>query len=247
MKKHLITVLALLMAISPFQADGETRGGEKTVYYYNLKSLKRAASPEVVRMVNIENLSTEKQTIERGILFTCRNRNARHVSIAGSFSHWKTHAMRRSKYGVWYYFAPSETLREEVSYKFVADGIWITDTSNPFRRDDASGSHVSLVNFPEKIHSNRVTYRIVKNNSVEFRLYRPGARMVTVVGDFNNWNPENDMLQRQTDGIWRLTLKLPRGRYRYQYIVDGTWTFDLYNKESASNDTGDLCSVLTMP
>ncbi len=220
---------------------------DKTTYYYNLKNLTHASAPRRVKMVNIDHLSTGKKTIERGLLFTCRNRNARQVSIAGSFTAWKPQAMRRSSYGIWYYFAPSPDRASEMTYKYIVDGTWITDPSNPFRRDDNAGSYVSLAEFPGGIKNQKVTFKILADGRVEFRLYRPEARMIAIAGDFNNWNPENDILRRGKRGIWHLTKELPPGKYRYQYIVDGEWTFDLHNKNSGSSDTGELCSVVTVP
>ncbi len=247
MSNRFRAAFSAFLLLAAGQLVAQSYESEKTEYYYNLKSMKSPSAPRIIKLVNIDNLSTGKQTIQRGILFTCRNRNAGRVLIAGTFSQWKPRAMRRSNYGIWYYFAPAPKAVQEVAYKYIVDGVWLTDSSNPFKRDDNAGSYVSLTSFPREIHSNDVTYRILPGKNVEFRLYRPRARMVAVVGDFNNWNPENDILKRRSNGIWHITRQLPPGKYRYQYIVDGKWTYDLFNKNSGSNDTGDLCSVLMVP
>lgn len=58
------------------------------------------------------------------------------------------------------------------------------------------------------------------DEEVVFRLEAPGAGMVSLVGDFNNWNPTMDrMTSRQ--GPWQIRLFLVPGRYRYQFVVDG--------------------------
>jgi anti-sigma-K factor RskA len=45
---------------------------------------------------------------------------------------------------------------------------------------------------------------------------------VAVVGDFNNWDPSQDLLKDEdSDGIWTATLELESGRYEYMFILDG--------------------------
>ena len=41
-----------------------------------------------------------------------------------------------------------------------------------------------------------------------FRLWAPNARAVSVVGDFNNWNPEVNPMTRleHSNGVWELDI-----------------------------------------
>jgi len=59
---------------------------------------------------------------------------------------------------------------------------------------------------------------------VRFSL-RAGAEplsRVAVVGDFNDWNPDKNLLRDEDgDGIWTVTLNLEPGRYEYMFILDG--------------------------
>ena len=63
---------------------------------------------------------------------------------------------------------------------------------------------------------------------MQFVLVAPGARSVALVGDFNDWSTTATQLTRQSgDGVWWVTVKLPPGRYRYAFVVDGsTWRKD---------------------
>lgn len=59
---------------------------------------------------------------------------------------------------------------------------------------------------------------------VLFRIAAPAAARVSVVGNFNNWDPAATPLSDSTgDGAWERILRLPPGRYQYMFLVDGKW------------------------
>ena len=81
----------------------------------------------------------------------------------------------------------------------------------------------------------------------QFVLVAPGAKSVTLVGDFNDWSTSATRLVRQAgDGVWWITIPLPPGRYRYAFIVDGNdWRNDP-NAPAAEDDFGRANSVVTV-
>jgi len=243
--KYIILPVILLMAFTP---AGKSL---KTEHYYNLQSLKKSSAPRNLEMINHDNLSRKKSIISNGVLVTYKNREAGNVFISGNFNNWKPLRMTRSRNGVWFFFydcMKSDNTRysKEIRYKFNVDGIWTVDPKNYIRENDGAGSYVSLAKPAMERETTHLSYRIINRNLVEFRLYKPGARSISLVGDFNNWNPENDLLGKNRDGIWRLKKRIPAGKYRYKYIVDGEWVPDLYNRHSASDITGQICSILTV-
>lgn len=53
---------------------------------------------------------------------------------------------------------------------------------------------------------------------------RPGPRpqRVSVVGDFNNWDPDADRMKRRKDGSFSISKRLSSGAsYEFRYLVDG--------------------------
>ena len=80
---------------------------------------------------------------------------------------------------------------------------------------------------------------------VEFRLNANGAKSVAVAGSFNNWSTKKTPLRKEGER-WTTTLKLPRGRYEYRFVVDGNWVNDPNAKESAANPFGSSNSVLSL-
>jgi hypothetical protein len=81
----------------------------------------------------------------------------------------------------------------------------------------------------------------------QFVLVAPNAQSVALVGDFNDWNLSTTSLARQAgDGIWWVTVKLPPGRYRYAFVVNGTtWQSDP-NAPGSEDEFGRPNSVVTI-
>ncbi len=51
------------------------------------------------------------------------------------------------------------------------------------------------------------------------------AKEVNLVGNFNNWNMFGTLLVK-TKNVWECRIDLPKGKYVYKFIVDGSWTAD---------------------
>lgn len=47
------------------------------------------------------------------------------------------------------------------------------------------------------------------------------AKSVSVIGDFNEWNPEANRMKRHPDGSWQSSFPVPSGHHRYQFLIDG--------------------------
>jgi hypothetical protein len=81
---------------------------------------------------------------------------------------------------------------------------------------------------------------------VRFALVAHGARKVSLVGDFNDWNPHSTPLRTTgSGGGWTVTVPLPPGRYTYAFVVDGvTWTPDPVAPPAPGEDFGQPNSLL---
>ncbi|MBF0252229.1 MAG: AAA family ATPase [Candidatus Omnitrophica bacterium] len=78
----------------------------------------------------------------------------------------------------------------------------------------------------------------------EFFLNAPSAGSVYVLGDFNGWKrTEANKLSRLEDGKWSAHYHLPKGRYRYKYLVDGNWVHDPNNERAEPNIFGSVDSI----
>ena len=59
------------------------------------------------------------------------------------------------------------------------------------------------------------------DGTVTFALHAPGKRFVSLVGDFNCWDPDTDRMHLSPEGTWWITRALEAGTWRYQYYIDG--------------------------
>ncbi len=80
---------------------------------------------------------------------------------------------------------------------------------------------------------------------VMFSLEAREAHRVQLAGDFNDWVPDGNEMQ-PCSGVWRKTLTLPPGRYRYRYVVDGHWQKDPMNSSVEPSPYGDYDSVIEL-
>ncbi|MBN1411336.1 MAG: hypothetical protein JW969_10875 [Spirochaetales bacterium] len=83
--------------------------------------------------------------------------------------------------------------------------------------------------------------------TVRFILEAPAASKVAVVGDFNQWDTEKNLLSDpDNDGVWELDLTLPGNReYQYQFYLNGEkWIPDPNAFISIDDGFGGVNSIL---
>jgi 1,4-alpha-glucan branching enzyme len=71
---------------------------------------------------------------------------------------------------------------------------------------------------------------------------------VSVVGDFNGWDPLANPLEPRRDGSQRTRVKVPVGAsYHFKYLAgDGSWFCDPDVDEREPNEFGEMNSVLNL-
>jgi hypothetical protein len=240
--------------------DALDTGRRKRVYsLHNIETLRRAVRPRYVRIVNSRHYAGGSgEYLEKGILFTFASYRSRKVYLSGDFNNWGLIPMRRNQMGVFYHVLPvrevelGETI-EKYRYKFQIDGIWAHDPSHPNRVDDGLGGYISEYLLDDQDVDRQISVRVLKEVApgeerlVEFAIYLPGVENLSLVGDFNNWNPEHDLMRKGTDGIFRLRLRLRPGEYVYKYVADGRWMLDKFNEDARFHQgIGELCSYLDL-
>ena len=56
---------------------------------------------------------------------------------------------------------------------------------------------------------------------VQFRLYAPEAKSVSLAGEFNRWLTNETLLMRRNGGLWSVEINLEPGTYSYMFVIDG--------------------------
>ncbi|CAN5382792.1 hypothetical protein BH09PLA1_BH09PLA1_23290 [soil metagenome] len=80
---------------------------------------------------------------------------------------------------------------------------------------------------------------------VIFSVRFENARRVQIAGDFNNWSPmSTPMMTNGQPGVFKMSLPLKPGRYRYRFVVDGNWVTDPNNQYVEANQFGELNNVV---
>jgi 1,4-alpha-glucan branching enzyme len=81
---------------------------------------------------------------------------------------------------------------------------------------------------------------------VDFFCRAPQARSVSLIGDFNDWQPAAHPMNRMPDGSWMLRLELPHGHHQYQFLIDGKPTLDPNAMGKVHNERNETVSLIAI-
>jgi len=80
--------------------------------------------------------------------------------------------------------------------------------------------------------------------AVNFICHAPQAKSVSLVGDFNGWNPAANRMRQMPDRSWLLRVDLKHGHHRYAFLVDGVLTLDPHAQGITRNDRGERVNLV---
>ena len=80
--------------------------------------------------------------------------------------------------------------------------------------------------------------------TLNFICSAPQARFVSLVGDFNQWDPMANPMRQTPDQAWLISLELKHGHHRYAFVVDGQLTLDPRAQGITRNDKGERVSLV---
>ena len=134
--------------------------------------------------------------------------------------------------------------RREPDVARSSDSSPVTGEFAAARRDDAAAQVASQA--PSTAHP-RDTVVVTR-----FMLVAPGAKQVTLVGDFNHWDQQATPLvpvaaPGAKNGVWTVDLPLAPGRFSYAFLVDGQrWVADPTRPRAVGDDFGRPSSAVTV-
>ncbi|MHC4931148.1 MAG: isoamylase early set domain-containing protein [Planctomycetota bacterium] len=83
--------------------------------------------------------------------------------------------------------------------------------------------------------------------SVTFRSTTPEpADSVSLLGQFNDWDPVSHPMKQRKDGSWSVTVRLPsKNRYEFRYLMDESkWLTDEESDGLAINEFGGSNAIV---
>jgi 1,4-alpha-glucan branching enzyme len=81
---------------------------------------------------------------------------------------------------------------------------------------------------------------------INFVCVAPGAKQVSLSGDFNGWDPAALPMARQPDGAWMLQVPLHHGHHQYVFLVDGKAVLDPRAHGIARDPKGERVSLIAV-
>lgn len=154
--------------------------------------------------------------------------NAENVIVAGSFNKWNEHLFKLYKIDKGWELKV-QMKPGEYEYRFIVDGQWMEDPSNPDKvRNEFNeyNSHINVGKF--------VTFLLKGHQKAE---------NVILSGSFNDWNEDDFLMTKTENGYWKYRLPLPAGKHHYKFIIDGQWILDPDNSVKEYDGKGNVNSV----
>lgn len=175
------------------------------------------------------------------IFFEYIDADAESVSLAGTFNAWDTEAdpMIETSEGVWRTEKKLKPGRYRFKY-FIDGASWALDNAAYSEENDGIEDSVIVV-IPS-------AESVEPANGVKFTFRSETAETVSVVGSFNNWDPEASPLANPSgDGSWEIKLFISPGTYPYMFVIDGIeWRSDPQAENKKSDGFGGTNSVITV-
>ncbi|HEX8942699.1 MAG TPA: glycogen-binding domain-containing protein [Gemmatimonadaceae bacterium] len=128
---------------------------------------------------------------------------------------------------------------------FVLRGAW---TSKPDVAQVAAGASTIVDSTRSAMRTVAATELEAAPVSQQFVFNDSRAHKVSVVGDFNRWNPTTTPMVRSADGeLWSVTIPILPGRHMYAFIVDDSmFTLDPTAPKARDPDLGADGSIVVV-
>jgi hypothetical protein len=189
------------------------------------------------------------ELLGRKILFSYKPKNpVRFVGISLDYENFtKIHPFIRNEFGVYIFTIEFPDNPKDLTYKYVIDGLWMTDPNNKNIIKDENGNKLSyfvLNDLPES----QFRSPILRSNGVaefSFRYYE--NRTVYVAGSFNNWDPFMHKLTEYAPGLYSIRIRLDSRVHHYYFLADGKRMPDPLNIEREVDNEGFSASRITVP
>ena len=185
----------------------------------------------------------------RKVLFSYKPKNpVRFVGISLDYENFtKIHSFIRNEFGVYIFTIEFPDNPKDLAYKFVVDGLWMTDPNNENTIRDENGNILSYFALDDLPVSPLRSPVLHTNGTVEFNFRYFENRTVYVAGSFNNWDPFMHKLDENAPGLYSIRIRLNSRVHHYYFLADGKRMPDPLNVERELDKEGFSASRVTVP
>lgn len=238
-----VSTIALIFFLSCFvlgsQEVSTIDGIEGDTYLHMVGDIIRVAPPKLV---------------DKYIVFTA-NADARHVAIAFEHENYaKLHSFRRlvpdKEAGsvllepLLFYIMELPEDKECLKYRLVVDGLWTSDPVNKNEEFDPDMRvTVSTLTVPPR---HDIKTRVIDGRIIKFVYVGEPHKRISVAGTFNNWDPFMYFMQEKADGVYELSLPLPKGTHVYSYFLGTKMYVDSTNPTRYYSVDGKVASMIEL-
>lgn len=170
--------------------------------------------------------------------------------VGARFEHesWKVlHAYAVNERGVFVLDYPVPEGVREIRYRIVVDGLWMPDPANPVTEADGAGASFSVYRLESEPVRTVINPKPGPDGALTFVFKGDAGRRVSIVGDFNNWDPFMDPLDEISPGYYSVTLRVPAGGHWYSFFIDGRRVLDRFNAQTGVDPDGGTLSFFAFP
>jgi hypothetical protein len=171
----------------------------------------------------------------------------RFVGVRFAHESWKIlHPYSINEKGVFVLDYPVPEGVREIRYRITVDGLWMADPANPNVDSDVTGAEFSVFTLEREPVRPIENPRRERGGELTFTFHGAPGRRVSLLGDFNNWDPFMDYLAEKTPGSYTITLRVPSGPHWYVFFTEGRKVLDMFNTETGVDPDGATVSYFSL-
>jgi hypothetical protein len=247
--------LATLVAQDPVAVP--SRVSLETDTWLQISGITEAGAPRVFDDLVV--LSYEQPGFARYVAAAFEHENFQRLHIF-------TAREREDESDLFYLAYPVDPGMEELRYRIVVDGVWMTDPNAPEVVRGAQGVTLGRITLREAppyrqqapvVHDDGTvtfyfsfdiriapTFETVDARQISTSSFRDPQ--ITLVGTFNAWDPFMHRLEGPNeDGFYTIRIPVPPGSHYYYYMVNGQRVLDPLNRQQARDlQSGGIVSLV---
>ncbi len=215
---------------------------------FSLDNERLSREAEFEKLTNNEDFFVNSPFITPDSIIFFYKSKASKILVGGDFNDWKPELlMRETETNFWQYSWETRLPKGIYKYKLMVDDIWINDPNNTNVITDDSGQPVSYFELKEDFIPGATYPLWLEKDLYQFKYENISAKSVSLVGDFNNWNPYLTILTNMGAGEFFVKVRLKPGIHSYCFVVDDEWKADPNNLNQYSDRTGTIINIIYVP